>query len=413
MAANTLNDNITMPASWRAAAPILVAVGAVCVLVSLGLFQFLIRSENEATGFRMFFHSYLANYIYCLTFCLGALFFVLVQHVVRAGWSASVRRVAELLAYTIPWWAVMFLPIIAVVFGGQGTLYEWTKGAGKVPAIVELKLNYLDPKWFLLRAIIYFAVWCIAATLYFRKSREQDESGSTEITIKLQRWAGPCIIAFALSLNFAAFDWMMSTDAEWYSTIYGVYLFAAGMLSFFAVMILTCYLMQRNGRMQKYVTTEHFHDLAKFQFGFIVFWTYIAFSQFLLYWYANIPEETAWYADRLDLETGWRPLGYLLIILHFAVPFLGTLPRAIRRNKSVLAGWAVFILFVHWLDMTFLVMPNVGHASAAMLFGHFVCWLGMVSIFVALFLFRVGETPMVAVRDPWMPDALAYQQSPM
>ena len=127
----------------------------------------------------------------------------------------------------------------------------------------------------------------------------------------------------------------------------------------------------------------------------------------------TFPEETAWYADRLDVETGWRTLGYMLIAFHFAVPFLGTLPRAVRRNKSILAGWAVFILIVHWLDMTFLVMPNVGHASLAMIFGHFVCWIGMVSIFLALFLFRVGETPMVAVRDPWMPDALAYQQSPM
>ncbi len=413
MASNTLNDNITMPASWRATAPILIAVGSVCILVSLGLFNFLIKSENEASGFRMFFHSYLANYIYCLSFCLGALFFVLVQHVVRAGWSASVRRIAELLAYTIPWWAFLFLPIVAVAFSEYGNLYEWSKGAGEVPAIVEMKLDYLNPKWFLLRAVVYFAVWIIAARLYFSLSRKQDETGSTDITLKLQRWAGPFFIMFALALNFAAFDWVMSTDAEWYSTIFGVYIFAAGMLSFFAVMILTCYLMQRNGRMEKYVTTEHFHDLAKFQFGFIVFWSYIAFSQFLLYWYANIPEETAWYRDRLDPEHGWRLLGYLLIALHFAVPFLGTLPRAVRRNKSLLAGWAVFILIVHWLDMTFLVMPNSGNASFAMLISHFVCWIGMVCVFLALFLYRVGETPMVATRDPWLPDALSYQQAPM
>ena len=413
MAANTLHDNVTMPASWRAKAPMLAAIGFCSVLVSLGLFHFGSSSENEATGFRMFFHSYLTNYVYCLSFCLGALFFVLVQHVVRAGWSATVRRVAELLANTIPWWAVLFLPIIAVVYSDQGNLYEWSKGPGNVQPIIELKLNYLAPNWFLLRAIIYFAVWCVAANLYFRMSREQDETGSTEITLKLQRWAGPFIIMFALALNFAAFDWIMSTDAAWYSTIFGVYIFASGMLSFFAVMILTCYLMQRSGRMQKYVTTEHYHDLAKWQFGFIVFWSYIAFSQFLLYWYANIPEETLWYKERLDLSTGWRPLGYMLIALHFAVPFLGTLPRAVRRNKGVMAGWAVFILFVHWLDMTFLVMPNVGPASVAMLFGHAVCWVGMVSIFLALFLFRVGETPMVATRDPWLPDALAYQQMPM
>ena len=413
MAANTLNDNVTMPASWRAKAPLLLAIGLCGVLVSLGLFHFGTSPENEATGFRMFFHSYLANYIYCLSFCLGALFFVLVQHVVRAGWSATVRRVAELLAYTIPFWAVLFAPILVAVFTNHGHLYEWSKGAGEVPAIVEMKLDYLNPGWFLFRALIYFAIWCIAARLYFRMSREQDETGSTEITLKLQRWAGPFIIMFALALNFAAFDWVMSTDAEWYSTIFGVYIFAAGMLSFFAVMILTCYMMQRNGRMEKYVNTEHYHDLAKFQFGFIVFWSYIAFSQFLLYWYANIPEETLWYKHRLDLSTGWRPLAYLLIALHFAVPFLGTLPRAVRRNKNLLAGWACFILVVHWLDMTFLVMPNVGPASYMLLLGHFVCWIGMVSIFLAFFLYRVGETPMVATRDPWLPDALAYQQMPM
>ena len=127
MAANTLHDNVTMPASWRAKAPILLAIGLCAVLVSLGLFHFGSSPENEATGFRMFFHSYLANYIYCLSFCLGALFFVLVQHVVRAGWSATVRRVAELLAYTIPFWAVLFAPILVAVFTNHGHLYEWSK----------------------------------------------------------------------------------------------------------------------------------------------------------------------------------------------------------------------------------------------------------------------------------------------
>ncbi len=146
MAANTLNDNVTMPASWRAKAPIFAAVGFCSVLVSLGLFHFGSSPENEATGFRTFYHSYLANYVYCLSFCLGALFFVLVQHVVvRAGWSASVRRVAELLAYTIPWWAVLFLPIVAVVFSDHGTLYEWSKrGQGRGDRRIEAGL--LEPR---------------------------------------------------------------------------------------------------------------------------------------------------------------------------------------------------------------------------------------------------------------------------
>ncbi len=409
MAENIPNDNISLPASWRSFAPILMAVGAVCVLVSLGLNYFSGGSDDASKGFRAFFHSYLANYMFCLSICLGALFFVLVQHVTRAGWSATIRRIAELFAVTIPWWALLFLPILALVlFTDSGDLYKWNLGSEseQVPNIVKLKLDYLNKNWFALRTIIYFSIWFVASRYYFRMSRQQDESGSTEITLKLQKWAGPGIILFALSVNFAAFDWMMSTDAEWFSTIYGVYLFAASMLSFFATMIVTCVLLQRSGRLEKLVTTEHFHDLAKFQFGFIVFWSYIAFSQYLLYWYGNIPEETLWYKHRM--EHGWQYLGLLLIALHFAIPFLGTLPRAIRRNRSILACWSTFILFVHWLDMTFLLMPNVGPLSVGMLFAHLVCWVGMVSIFLALFLFRVGNTPLVAMRDPWLPDALAY-----
>ncbi len=412
MAANIPNDNITLPASWRGLAPVLVAVGAICVLVSLGLFYFTGSEEDPGTNFRAFFHSYLANYMYCLSFCLGALFFVMVQHLARAGWSASIRRIAELFAFTIPWWALLFVPILAMVLlTDSSALYEWNAGKeGGLPEIVEAKLGYLNPSFFTLRTIVYFAIWFVAANVYFSLSRKQDDTGDTEITLKLQRWAGPFIILFALSLNFAAFDWMMSTDAAWFSTIYGVYLFAASMLSFFAVMILTCHLLQRNGRIEKLVTTEHFHDMAKFQFGFLVFWGYIAFSQFMLYWYGNIPEETLWYKHRM--EHGWQYLGLLLIALHFAIPFLGTMSRYVRRSRSLMASWAGFILFVHWLDMMFLIMPNVGPVSSMMIIGHLVCWVGMVSIFLALFLLRVGETPVVATKDPWLPDALAYHVGP-
>ncbi len=407
MTANLPNDNITLPASWRGFAPVLVAVGAICVLVSLGLFYFG-DTEHPEAGFKAFFHSYLANFMYCLSFCLGALFFVMVQHLARASWSASIRRIAELFAVTIPWWALLFLPILAMVlFTSSPALYEWNVGAsGGLSEIVKAKLGYLSPGFFAIRTVVYFAVFTIAARVYFSLSRQQDDTGDTGITLKLQRWAGPFIILFSLSVNFAAFDWMMSTDAAWFSTIYGVYLFAASMLSFFAVMILSCFLLQRNGRIQTLVTTEHYHDRAKFQFGFVVFWGYIAFSQFLLYWYGNIPEETLWYKHRM--EHGWQYVGLLLIVFHFAVPFLGTVSRHVRRNRAAMAGWAVFILVVHWLDLMFLIMPNVGDLTATLVIGHLVCWIGMVSIFTALLIIRVGETPVVATKDPWLPEALAY-----
>lgn len=413
MASNIPNDNVTIPASWRGMAPMLVAAGAVCVLLSIGLCYFAGSKDDPSAGFRVFFHSYLANYMFCLSFCLGALFFVMVQHLARAGWSASIRRLAELFSATIPLWALLFVPILAMVwFSDSPALYEWNVGrdAG-LPAIVEAKLDYLNPFWFTLRVFVYFAVWIACARLYFNMSRKQDDTGDTEITIKLQRWAGPLIMVFALALNFGAFDMMMSTDAAWFSTIYGVYLFAASMLSFFAVMIITCYVLQRNGRIEKLVNTEHFHDMSKFQFGFIVFWGYIAFSQFLLYWYGNIPEETLWYKHRMD--HGWQYVGLLLIALHFAIPFLGTMSRHVRRNRGVMAGWAGFILLVHWIDLMFLIMPHeLIPVSAMMIIGHLVCWVGMASLFLALFLYRVGDTPIVATKDPWLPDSLAYQVGP-
>lgn len=412
MASIIPNDNITLPASWRAKAPVLIAVGAVCVLISLGLFYVSASENDKGAGFSQFMHSYLANYMFCLSLCLGALFFVMIQHLVRAGWSASIRRLAELLAFTIPWWGLLFLPILGLVLMKDPSLYAWAQGEGKgLDALVESKLSYLNPAFFTIRAIVYFAIFTVAARTYFLMSRKQDDTGDTEITLKLQKWAGPFVMLFALAVNFAAFDWMMSTDAAWFSTIYGVYLFAASMLSFFAAMILVCFLLQRSGRIQKLVTIEHFHDMSKFQFGFIVFWGYIAFSQFLLYWYGNIPEETLWYKHRM--EHGWQYLGLALIAFHFVVPFLGTISRHVRRNRPVMAGWAAFILVVHWLDMMFLIMPNNGFELTPMLiFSHLVCWVGMVCVFVALFLLRVGETPVVAVKDPWLPDALAYQVGP-
>ncbi len=412
MAANIPNDNLTIPASWRGMAPVLIAVGAVCVLISLGLFYFTGDEAQPNVGFRVFFHSYLANFMFCLSFCLGALFFVLVTHLVRASWVASIRRLAELLAFTISWWALLFIPIVAMVlFTNSQALYAWNGGPGSdLPRIVQNKLSYLNPGFFTIRTLVYFAIWGVSARIYFSMSRKQDDTGDTQITLKLQRWAGPLIMLFALAVNFAAFDWMMSTDAAWFSTIYGVYLFAAGMLSFFAVMIILCYVLQSSGRIEKLVTLEHFQDMSKFQHGFVVFWAYIAFSQFLLYWYGNIPEETLWYKERMT--NGWQYVGLLLIVLHFAVPFLGTMSRHVRRKRGVMAGWAGLILVAHWLDMTFLIIPNAASVTPMLLLGHLVCWIGMVSIFLALFLLRAGETPLVATKDPWLPESLAYQVGP-
>lgn len=406
MVATVLNDDDSLPGHWRAAAPVLMAVGAVSILVSLALCYFTGPADNRMLGFKTFLHSYLTNYIYCLTLCIGALFFVLVSHLARASWCATIRRVAEILAVNVAWWAVLFVPILAMVLlTPSDALYPWN---GPNSGLSTDKLGYLNGRWFTLRAIVYFAVWVVSASYYYAKSREQDETGSAEISNRLTRYSGPWIMLFALSLNFAAFDWVMSTDPTWFSTIFGVYIFAASQMAFWAFMIIVFNLLQNNGRVLKYINVEHYHDMSKFMYGFVFFWTYIAFSQFLLYWYGNIPEETVWYKARM--ENGWQYVGLLLIVGHFALPMLLMLSRHVRRNRTAMAVWSFFLLFMHWIDMSFLIMPSTElSGSDVMLWvSHAVCALGMISVFLSLLLLRVGSAPLIAKRNPWVPAALSY-----
>jgi hypothetical protein len=400
-------ETINLPSKWKASplftvGLILLAFGAV-----LGLFM---RGPqgSEDGALRFVSHSYLANFMFVLTIALGALFFILVQFVSRAGWSTSIRRIAELIMYTIPFLILMFIPILVMVFSGRGFPYEWNSPQDVHSSVIKAKIDigYLTKEWFTIRSAVYFGLWTAMAFFFYNHSRKQDETGDVEHSLARQKWSGPCIMVFALSVSFAAFDWVMSIDADWYSTIFGVYVFAAGMMAFFATMILIGMSLQKAGKMRSFITVEHFHDMGKFMFGFIMFWSYIAFSQLLLYWYGNIPEETYWFAVRL--KDGWQYLAYALIPLHFAVPFLGTISRHVRRHRFGLTFWAVWAIVVHWLDMTFLVMPNAGPANFPALAGHFLGGVGMFAIFMSLFLRNASNVPLVPMKDPRLPEALTY-----
>jgi hypothetical protein len=404
-------ESIELPAKWKTMPPILFAAGMGLLLVG-GVFSFFVQGASDGTNspqFKFFSHSYLANFMFVLTIALGALFFILVQFATRAGWSSSIRRIAELLMSTIPFLAVLFLPIIVLLYTNSNALYEWNVASASVESSVikeKIDIGYLTANYFTLRALIYFGVWTLMALWFFGLSRKQDESGDIEHSLTRQKWSGPCIMLFALSVSFAAFDWVMGIDADWFSTIFGVYIFAASMMSFFATMILINRSLQKAGKLGKLVNTEHYHDMGKFMFGFIMFWSYIAFSQLLLYWYANVPEETEWFKVRLN--DGWQYLSYALIPLHFAIPFLGVMSRHVRRHPVGLVFWAGWVIVAHWLDMTFLVMPNSGPFQMMPMVGHFLGGLGMACILVGFFLVRASSAPLVAIRDPRLPEALTY-----
>ena len=411
------------------------------VLLAVGI---LLIGIAWGTGGKHFYFSYLVGYMGVLGICLGALFFTMVQHITRAGWSVTLRRVTENTAAALPLMAVLFVPIAL----GFDTLFHHWAHANHDP-VTHAALAETDPKFdqvlagkaswlnqtsFFVRAAIYFAIW-IGLALYFRaKSIKQDDNGDPAISLHLARIAAPGLLLFALSVTFAAFDWLMSLDPHWFSTIFGVAYFAGGFMAFFAFTILLARYLGKQGYLKEAITTEHYHDLGKFLFTFMVFWTYTNFSQYMLIWYANLPEETRWFADRA--EGGWGSIGTLLILGHFLIPFAFLMSRHVKRSPVGLSVGAIFLLIIHCFDMQFLILPTMGHgggehaaagAEHAPLTGFagftagfgeylhhadwadFGCFVGMLAIVAGLVLFNIRRTNLVPVRDPRLAESLHFQ----
>lgn len=358
-------------------------------------------------GSRRFLFAYLVAFAFVLSLSLGGLFFVVLQHLTRAGWSVAVRRVAELFAANLVLVAALALVVVVPVLAGDATLYPWADAA-RVDAdhLLHAKAGYLNPIFFAGRAAVYFGVWLLLARYFLGRSTEQDHTGEPALTTRMERASAPAMIAFALTVSFAAFDFLMSLDPLWYSTIFGVYFFAGAAVAFFAALALAMMLAQRSGRLAQAITSEHYHDVGKLLFAFVFFWGYIAFSQFMLIWYANIPEETRWYAARF--EGGWLAVTLVLLFGHFLLPFAGLLPRASKRKKTLLAFWAGLLLVMHYVDLFWLVAPNGG---AGVRFGlvDLLVFVGLVSLWTAGVLWLARSRALLPVRDPRLGESLAFE----
>jgi hypothetical protein len=364
--------------------------------------------------------------------CLGALFFVIVQHLTRAGWSVAVRRPAEALAQNLRWMWVLFLPIAWMGWTGRLVdLYPWAdldvlRSVSPAEAdLVANKAGYLNQKFFFVRSAIYLAVWAGLAQFFWSSSVRQDRTGDPAISASCRRWAGPAMILFGLTSTFASFDWIMSLSPAWFSTMFGVYFFALSATLGLASITLLCKHIERGGRLHGIVTVEHYHDLGKMLFAFgIVFWAYIAFSQFMLIWYGNLPEETAWFLPR---QVGaWLPISWMLLIGHFIVPFVFLVSRWTKRWGGTLAFACLWMLAFGCLDVVYLVVPHVPHDL-----GEFATYAefaekhagdgphgaGSLALFsvAALLLAQGGAMlalagkSLVPVRDPSLAESLAFQ----
>jgi hypothetical protein len=213
-------------------------------------------------------------------------------------------------------------------------------------------------------------------------------------------------MAFAVTVCFAAFDWLMSLDPHWYSTIFGVYFFSGCAVGVTALLVVLVSLAQRRGGLDRAVTVEHYHDLGKLLFTFVFFWGYIAFSQYMLIWYANIPEETRWLVVRES--HGWQWVGVLLLFGHLLVPFLGLLSRHVRRSRAALTGWAVFLLVMHWVDLYWLVMPTFQEEYLPFGLADVLCLIGLGSLYLAAVVHVAADHSLVPLRDPRLDESLVF-----
>ena len=349
------------------------------------------------------FHSWLTSFVFWLTIALGGLFFTMLHHLVGARWSTVLRRLAESIMGVLPVMAVLFLPLLL----GLHELYRWSD-AETVAAdhLLAAKQPFLNTTFFIIRAAGYFVVWIVLARLLFGLSLRQDAKPDHAQTRRARIISAPGMILFALTITFAAFDWLMSLDAHWYSTIFGVYVFAGGFLAALAFLTLLVMWLRAGGALREVVTVEHYHDLGKLMFAFVVFWAYMAFSQYFLIWYGNIPEETVWYLHRW--EGSWRAVSLLLVFGHFALPFFLLFPQGTKRNPVILTLMALWLLLMHLVDLHWLVLPSLHHHGIHLSWMDAAAWLGIGGVFVALLWRRLTRHPLVPVGDPALPDSINF-----
>ncbi len=367
--------------------------------------SYLVATGTEG-GVDYFLQTYLVSFAFYLSLSLGALFFVMLQHVTRAGWSVVVRRIAEAIAANV--W-LMVLLLVPIVLGIEH-LYHWAHpGVADHDPLIAAKVGFLNESFFITRLVVYFAIWSVLAWFFYSTSKAQDKNGDPALTRRMEVLAAPGIVLFALSINFAAFDLLMSLDPHWFSTIYGVYYFAASVLLFFAVMPKILVWLQMQGLLKNAVTIEHYHDIGKFLFAFTVFWAYIAFSQYMLIWYGNIPEETEWFLKRQT--GGWTAISLTLLFGHFVLPFLMLMSRHVKRRPLLLAIIGVFVAAMCWVDMYWLVIPEFSPGVARFGLLDVLVFLGMAGIYSAVLTWRLGRTTLVPEKDPRLKESLAFENA--
>ncbi|MEY3348726.1 MAG: quinol:cytochrome C oxidoreductase [Bacteroidota bacterium] len=403
-----IKQQFEISAGYKKWTNILLGVGGLAFVLGV---VFLGMSKDELAQTR-FWSVLLQNSTFFLLVVNASMFFICVTTLAMGGWQMAFRRVPEAISSVVPVFSILALLVfVGIIFGHKHGIYHWLdKDHVAHDPILKGKVAFLNPTFFMVWTIITLALWSFVGAKMRKLSSQADENMDQEISKKFiwnnTVWAAVFIVFFALTVGSTIpWLWLMSIDAHWYSTMYSWYTFASTFVAGMSlVAIFVVYL--KNQDYLEYVSEEHLHDLGKFMFAFSVFWTYLWYSQFMLIWYANIPEETIYFKPRL--QGAYRGIFFLNLIINFVLPFLLLMRRGSKRNYTSMTFVAVLIILGHWVDFYQMVMPGTMHEHYSLgwfEFGILIFYAGLIMYFVGR---GLSKKPLLAVHHPFVKESLIH-----
>lgn len=346
--------------------------------------------------------NYLMAYMFVLSIGIGSLLLIALEYVAGADWSVPIRRVVEFLAAIILLLPILVLPLIFSIH----EIFHWahTDAVAK-DEILKAKSPYLNETFFIIRVFVVLVLWILFYYFIIRNSNEQDKTKNQLLTKKNIVLSAVFIPIFAITITITAVDWLMSLEPHWFSTIFGVYFFASSVVASLAAITFFVVKLKENGYLHPKLVDDHLFSLGALQFAFINFWAYIAFSQYLLIWYANLPEENFWFLHRW--ENGWGFLSILLIISHFVVPYAALLSQPAKMDPKRLKFISVWILFAHFIDLYWIVMPNIRDYYFSII--DLVVPLLSSGLIILVFNLRAKKANLVPIGDPKLQKGLDFR----
>jgi len=376
------------------------------ILIAVGLLLIVIALPDAANRERLGF-GYIVGFSFLWTVVLGSLFFVGLQHLTSAIWSVVIRRVAEMLA--APMWLLfpLFLPLLAfAIWPELFQVFPWADASlVEHDALLLEKRAYLNVPFFAIRALAFIALWVLSTRYFVGKSLKQDHGeGGARATLAMRKLSGPFTILFAVTATLAGFDWLMSLSPRWFSTMFGVYIFSGMVVSALAAIIIGTLLLRRAGLLgHNVVSADHLYNLGCLLFAFVCFWGYIAFSQYMLIWYANVPEESFYFVHRL--EGGWLKISVALALVRFVIPFLALLPRRAKMNVRTLVWVSTLVLAGQLLDLYWIVMPELYEAGPALGWQELGPTLLVIGLAIGYYARFLRRNSALAVGDPLLEES--------